>query len=100
MEGMLFAGWFLFSIIPAVIAVGKGRSPVAWFFISLVLSPLLAGILAAVLPGVDIKDEQPKRVPCPQCADEILPAARICPHCRSTLEPGWSSKRRYLSRPA
>lgn len=29
------------------------------------------------------KDEQ--RIPCPNCAEKILPAAKICPFCRSTV---------------
>lgn len=25
------------------------------------------------------------RVPCPHCAEAILPAAKLCPHCRTPL---------------
>lgn len=27
------------------------------------------------------------RVPCPECAEAILPAARRCPFCRSAVSP-------------
>ena len=27
------------------------------------------------------------RVPCPECAEAILPAARKCPYCRSVIQP-------------
>lgn len=27
------------------------------------------------------------RVPCPECAEAILPAARKCPFCRSVVQP-------------
>jgi len=27
------------------------------------------------------------RVPCPECAEAILPAARRCPYCRSVVSP-------------
>ena len=27
------------------------------------------------------------RVPCPECAEAILPAARRCPYCRSVVPP-------------
>jgi hypothetical protein len=27
------------------------------------------------------------RVPCPQCAELILPAAKICPFCKSGVAP-------------
>jgi hypothetical protein len=36
------------------------------------------GALAALPPG---------RVPCPECAEAILPAARRCPYCRSVVTP-------------
>lgn len=29
----------------------------------------------------------PGRVPCPECAEAILPAARRCPYCRSVVAP-------------
>ena len=25
------------------------------------------------------------RVPCPHCAEAILPAAKLCPHCKTAL---------------
>lgn len=31
------------------------------------------------------KPPQQERVPCPYCAEAILPAARKCPHCQSDL---------------
>lgn len=27
------------------------------------------------------------RIPCPQCAEMILPAAKLCPFCKSSLAP-------------
>jgi hypothetical protein len=36
------------------------------------------GALPALPPG---------RVPCPECAEAILPAARRCPYCRSVVTP-------------
>lgn len=29
--------------------------------------------------------EQAQRIPCPQCAEMIMPAARKCPFCKSEL---------------
>lgn len=40
---------------------------------------LLASGNAPVLPD--------GRVPCPECAEAILPAARRCPFCRSVVTP-------------
>lgn len=30
--------------------------------------------------------EAEERIPCPQCAERILPAAKICPFCRSPVQ--------------
>jgi hypothetical protein len=27
-----------------------------------------------------------QRIPCPHCAEKILPAAKICPFCRSSVD--------------
>jgi hypothetical protein len=32
------------------------------------------------------------RRPCPQCAEAILPAAKVCPHCRHDLRKDWSTE--------
>jgi uncharacterized OB-fold protein len=32
----------------------------------------------------DLEDAE-RRVPCPHCAEKILPAAKICPFCKSTV---------------
>ncbi len=29
--------------------------------------------------------EEERRVPCPYCAEKILPAAKLCPFCKSSL---------------
>ena len=39
-----------------------------------------------------IAREGANRRPCPMCAEAILPAAKICPHCKSTLSDGWSAE--------
>lgn len=35
--------------------------------------------------GIAKRDEG--RIACPHCAEAILPAARICPHCRLEVRP-------------
>lgn len=47
MEYLLF--WIGLSIVAAIIAKNKGRSAIAWFFISCLISPLLSLILVIVL---------------------------------------------------
>jgi hypothetical protein len=44
-----FLLWVGFSIVCAIIAKSKGRSPVAWFFLSCLISPLFTLILVIVL---------------------------------------------------
>lgn len=36
-------------------------------------------------PAKDAASKGEDRVPCPYCAEAILPAAKKCPHCRSDL---------------
>jgi ABC-type multidrug transport system permease subunit len=47
--------WALFSLIPAAIASSKGRSALGWWLIGILLSPLLAAIIVALMsnPGVE-----------------------------------------------
>jgi NhaP-type Na+/H+ and K+/H+ antiporter len=42
--------WIVFAIIVAVAANTRGRLAFAWFFISVLLSPLLAGLLLLAQP--------------------------------------------------
>lgn len=52
MEYVFF--WIVFCIVVAIIAKNKGRSGIAWFLLSLLISPLLALILVLVLkPAVE-----------------------------------------------
>lgn len=41
-----------FSLVPAIIASSRGCSSVAWFFFSVVISPLLAFVLVLTLPNL------------------------------------------------
>src|SRR5258708_2899376 len=48
--GVLFF-WLALSIIVGVAANTRGRNPVGWFFLSILFSPLLAGLLVLALPN-------------------------------------------------
>jgi hypothetical protein len=50
--------WALFALIPAAIASTKGRSPVGWFFIGVLLSPILAAVIVAVLPSPALEQQR------------------------------------------
>jgi len=81
---LIFFTWIGFSAVVAVAANTRGRNAVAWFFLSLLISPLLAGLLVLALPRVTGEDLIRKR-PCPFCAEPIRLEATICPHCRTPL---------------
>lgn len=74
--GLVIFIWLTSAIIAAIIGSKKGN-PIAGLFIGLIFGPL--GVLAAIL------SEDKNRIPCPYCAEKILKAARICPHCQKTV---------------
>jgi hypothetical protein len=39
-----------------------------------------------------------RRLPCPTCGHALLPAARNCPNCRSTVLRGWAARRERMWR--
>jgi hypothetical protein len=45
-----FCAFVVFSLVPAIIAPSRGRNPFAWFAISVLLSPLVGGVLILALP--------------------------------------------------
>ena len=82
--------WIALSILAGWIAEQKGRSGVGFFFLALVLSPLIGLIAAAAvskndtaLAAVDLREGKLCR--CPQCAELVLIDAIKCKHCGSAL---------------
>jgi hypothetical protein len=82
--------WIIVAIVGAIVAGNKGRSAVGWFFLCLLLTPLAILVLLA-LPTLKLPEPQPVRVvaepedatkTCPQCAEVIKAAAKICRFCR------------------
>lgn len=75
---MLVAAWVILACIPAYIAQRKGRSAAAFLFYGLVVPPI------AIVHAVLMRDND-GRVPCPACAERIMPTASVCPHCHSAV---------------
>ncbi|WP_083861456.1 zinc ribbon domain-containing protein [Microvirga lotononidis] len=75
-------GWIIFwiggAILVAVVASNKGRSGLGWFFLSLILSPLLTLIGVAVMSRVEPAEASKT---CPRCAETVKLAAAVCKHC-------------------
>jgi hypothetical protein len=82
-------GWIVFSIGVGIIAAVRARSFFGWAFLSLIVSPLLAVIILALIPRGDA-DKGPTRdthVKCPDCAELVRKEARVCRHCGCRLVP-------------
>lgn len=80
--------YFLFSLFVAAYANLIKRSGFAWFFISLIFSPLLAFValivlgrptLPGLLAGLNLKK-------CPQCAEKVKKGAKVCRFCGHEFE--------------
>lgn len=85
--------WLLFSVAAGIFASNRGRSGIGWFFISLLISPLLGLIFVAIMKDLSqplASAGQPSsstHVKCPSCAEFVLPEAKVCKHCGTDLVP-------------
>lgn len=83
MLALVVAGWMLLSALIGTAAERRGRDGLGWFFLSLLVSPLIALLLlVANPPDAEAIAKRDGRVPCPFCAEYVRPQAKICPHCR------------------
>lgn len=89
-------GWFVFSIVVAIIADSRGRSGMGYFFISMLLTPVIGGILALALPNLSSSPpvtadgeaiSTSTHVRCPDCRELVRADARKCKHCGIALVP-------------
>lgn len=84
MEVIVLA-WVGCALLGAVIGAARGR-PGAGFLLGLLLGVI--GVIIALFltpPAVAPTPAEP-RVPCPHCAEQILPAANVCPFCGNTVQ--------------
>lgn len=104
--GSLLLFWVLFAGVVGLAAHARGRSGIGWFFIGVLVSPVLALIAVLVMQnlndgsvdslprGEDRRRSAPIRAgtttdpvgearkPCPDCGEMVPLAARICRFCR------------------
>lgn len=84
----IFLGWVIFSILVGVYAGNKGRSGVGFFFLSLLLSPLIGFIVAAVSStNQNSVVERSDLKKCPACAEYVQREAQVCRFCRYQFAP-------------
>lgn len=70
--------WIVCAILVAVVANNRGRSGLGWFLLALIISPLLALIVVAVMSRVEPVEASKT---CPRCAETVKRAALVCKHC-------------------
>lgn len=76
-------------------AYRRGRSVILWFFLSIMLSPVLMGLVAWGLGDVTEKADREKIASgnykeCPFCGHAVEKETVVCRHCARVLAEGHS----------
>lgn len=88
--GMVSCLWLLFALVIGVWSRRKGGSFIAGFLFSLLLSPLIAGLILAVRkPNREVIEERElangRMKKCPHCAELIRAEAKKCRFCHEEV---------------
>jgi len=78
----------ILGLIPGIIAERKGYSGFLWWLFGalMFILALPISLLLPTKPEALRKNKAAEgRIPCPSCAEYIMPEARICPFCQQTV---------------
>lgn len=81
-----FIVWILLCILVGMFANSKGRSGFGFFFVSLILSPVIGFLMALIATPHEneiMKNKNLKK--CPYCKELIKEDAVVCKHCHKDL---------------
>lgn len=92
------------TVVVGILAAKRNRNVALWVILSLVVSPLIAGLIVLALgeaepqppvryiskeearnwqqPGAEPRVAQPETKVCPDCAEEVKAEVKICRYCR------------------
>lgn len=83
----ILLAWTILSLVPAVIAWEKNRSPLLFFTLSMMFSPLVGFIAAILIPKKD-PAAHPHSVTyrnCARCGAQVRVPVTTCPSCGADL---------------
>lgn len=73
---LFFVFWLGLAVLVGYFGTSKGRSGIAWFFVSALISPVIAFIILLV---IGVPKESFKK--CPRCAENVKVEASVCRFC-------------------
>jgi len=108
-----FFFWLSLSVVVGTAAASRNRSGWGWFLLSLIFSPIIAGLLVLALPNLQGQRLRPVVLPAPaaptrpskkcrECAEVVPAEATTCRFCRLEFfaEPYVLPEGRFVSHAA